>query len=112
MTTRNMETVAARIVQINAEIERLNDEKGQLAEAILALIPAGEKAQAGDYLVTVKQGMRRLNTKKLAEMFPAEQFPQMYEMALSTKLAKKEVSEAYLEANDLYTYGKPTVSVK
>ena len=111
----DMTTLAAQINELDAQIEQLKEHRDHLSELLLATVPEGtKKVEAGDYTISVRAGARRLNTRKIETQFPPTQYPQLYtqKTVLATDEVKRQMSDAFLTDNDLYTVGKPSVSVK
>lgn len=107
--------MAARLSDLDAQIEQLKEQRDQVAELLLNSLPEdAKKVDAGDYTISVRAGARRLNTRKIEEQFPATQYPTMYQQkaVLITEEVKRQVSEAFLEEHGLFIVGRPSVSVK
>ena len=104
-----LESLAEELTTINAHLEKLTERKQALTAAILDLIPAGTTTPAGLHTITVTTPSRRLNSRKLAEAFPADKYPDLYVRTLDTKAVKKAFSENALTEGDFYTIGSPTV---
>lgn len=104
-----LESLAEELTTINMHIEQLTERKQALTAAILDIIPAGTTTPAGLYTITVTTPTRRLNSRKLTEAFPADNYPDLYVRTLDTKAVKKAFSENALTEGDFYTIGTPTV---
>lgn len=113
-TDMTLENAAAWITNLDEQINQLQEQKEGLQAWILTQMGPGDREQAGDYLVTIRRGPRRLNTKRFEEAYPAEDFPQLYvtKTSVDNTAVKQQFAEQFLEDNGLYTTGRASVVIK
>lgn len=71
---------AERIIILQAEIKERQDELDTLKTLILEQHPQPGTYQAGDHRVQVKQGSRRIDTKRFEHAYPATRYPNAYQL--------------------------------
>ncbi|RSX53965.1 hypothetical protein D2E25_0271 [Bifidobacterium goeldii] len=100
---------AQRIAIIDNQIKELQEERESIKQQILVSHPTPGTYEAGALTVTVKNGARRLDARKLEKAYPADKYPQLYKNALDTKMVRQQFAPAALEAYQ--TASSPTVVV-
>lgn len=91
----NLEQLATRWAQIKTDVETLKAEEEEIKQQLSSLAPGNH--DAGEHRIQVQAPRRTLNKKKIAQAFPAEQYPAIYSMQLDTSAVKKQIAPAVLE---------------
>lgn len=87
-----LETAAAAIIRIDADIATLNEARDAHLATLATAAHDGTlqvgRNPLGNTLVTVKGGARRLDARKLEATYPATEHPGLYTPKLDTKLVR------------------------
>jgi hypothetical protein len=97
----------ARLVTIDEQIARLNDEKSLIQDRLRTLEYGNH--DAGDWTVQVQHN-RRLDAARIAERYPVAQYPHLYEPKISTAAVKEYFAPVELEQYQIE--GAPKLVVK
>lgn len=103
---------AKRLIEINAEIGALQEEKDAITALILHDLTPGTRIEADGLTITVGKPVERLNTRKLTEAYPLLDFPHLYKAVVDTTAVRKHVPPADLEKHGVFDVQNPRVSVK
>lgn len=95
-----VEVLARQVTTLDEQIDALQQQRGALVQTIAALVPNVGSYAAGDALVTVRPGSRRLDAKRFEDAYPFEKHPELYKVAPDTTAAKNELGANKL--NEFY----------
>lgn len=107
-TQRTDAELAARLVTISEQIDRLTQEKQQIQDEIRERHPYGS-TPAGDWEIQVQRN-RRLDTARIEQRYPVAQYPHLYRPAVNTAALKENLAPVELE--QFYSEGTPKVLVR
>lgn len=106
----DLEATVQQIMKLDEVIEDLKARRAALVQSIVTARGPG-KHDAGDLVVSVRPGARRLDAARFASAYPVEKYPSFYKATPDTKAARDE-----LGANKLDQFygepGAPVVSFK
>ena len=106
----DLEATAQQIMKLDEVIEDLKARRAALVQSIVATCGPG-KHDAGDLVVSVRPGARRLDAARFASAYPAEKYPSFYKATPDTKAARDELGQNKLD--QFYgEAGAPVVSFK
>lgn len=100
--------LADQLVELNARIEQLTEQRDAL-KAQLATLGDGAHT-AGQYKVTITTP-RRLDAKRVEKAFPVMDYPQFYAPKLQPTVLRRAIGEQELEDHDCFTTGAPLVKI-
>lgn len=107
------EQYAQELTTLNNAISRLEEQRETLLEEIRQQYPpTGETLDGG---LTVSPGVKRLNIKRIEELFPLTTHPMLYTLKpaqVDTKKVRAHLSPLEIQEQGLETIGLPRVSVK
>lgn len=106
--------VANDVARIDALIADLKEQRDAhmaiIEQAHTAEILTTGKNTFGDVTVTVRNGARRLDTRKIEDLYPYSQAPELYEPKLDTKRVRGAFAPNQLAAWE--TQAAPTITIK
>lgn len=111
-TPANAAYYANLLQQLDNSIATLSKQRDELLEEIRQQYqPTGETLDGG---LTVSPGVSRLNEKRIAELYPVAEHPELYSIApkIDAKKVRAHLSQVELQRHELLIVGQPRVSVK
>ena len=109
LKTLLLDRQAARIIELQDEIDTRQQEIDHLKAMILDTLPEGTHHTPTGRKVTIRKAPARLDTSRLQADYPADAYPQLYKRTLDTANVRHEFSPQALTAYE--KTGRPTVTV-
>lgn len=110
---QHIELIGKEIIRLKADQAVIQDKIDHLLDQLADYHQAGDlhggKNDAGAIRVTVRQGAARLDTKKIEDLYPVTQRPDLYTPKIDTKKIRSAFAPNELAAWE--TRGAPTISV-
>lgn len=101
--------LAAEEVRLAEQAERIAARREQIRTLLREHLTVGSHP-AGVYTVQVRAGARRVDTRKVADAYPFDDFPQLYAVAVDLERVRKNLAPVELER--FTTQGAASVIVK